>query len=166
MESNDVVLALADPAAEVRRRACDLAGRLHMVALAAELCEALADRSPAVVEAACYALGELGELAGLSGPQASVVASVVFVAASHKEPLCREAAVAALGGLGSSAGLGAVLAALEDKPAIRRRAVVALAAFEGEEVEAALAQAALDSDWQVRQTAEDLLGQRPRPFSS
>ena len=43
--------------------------------------------------------------------------------------------------MGSSAGLGAVLAALADKPAIRRRAVVALAAFEGEEVEAALARA-------------------------
>jgi HEAT repeat protein len=59
--------------------------------------------------------------------------------------------------------LGAVLAALEDKPAIRRRAVVALAAFDGDEVERALARAALDSDWQVRQTAEDLLGHRPRP---
>jgi HEAT repeat protein len=164
LEGSDVVLALADPAAEVRRRACDLAGRLHMAALAAELCEALADVSPAVVEAACYALGELGELAGQPAAQASAVARVVVVVArSHQEPLCREAAVAALGGLGSSAGLEAVLAALSDKPAIRRRAVVALAAFEGDEVDAALARAALDSDWQVRQTAEDLLGERPRP---
>jgi hypothetical protein len=162
LEGSDVVLALADPAAEVRRRACDLAGRFHMAALAAKLCEALADVSPAVVEAACYALGELGELAGQPAAQASAVARVVVVARSHQEPLCREAAVAALGGLGSSAGLEAVLAALSDKPAIRRRAVVALAAFEGDEVEAALAQAALDSDWQVRQTAEDLLGERPR----
>jgi HEAT repeat protein len=163
LQRNDVVLALADHAAEVRRRACDLAGRLHMAALAGQLCEALADGSPAVVEAACYALGELEELAGQPGTEAMVVARVVVVAASHQEPLCREAAVAALGGLGSSEGLGAVLAALEDKPAIRRRAVVALAAFEGEDVEAALARAALDSDWQVRQTAEDLLGRRPRP---
>lgn len=163
LEGNDLVLALADPAAEVRRRACDLAGRLHMAPLAGRLCEALADGSPAVVEAACYALGELAELAGQPGTEAIVVARVVVVATSHQEPLCREAAVAALGGLGSSAGLGAVLAALEDKPAIRRRAVVALAAFEGEEVEAALSRAALDSDWQVRQTAEDLLGRRPRP---
>jgi HEAT repeat protein len=163
LEGNDLVLALADPAAEVRRRACDLAGRLHMAPLAGRLCEALADGSPAVVEAACYALGELEELAGQPGTEAIVVARVVVVATSHQEPLCREAAVAALGGLGSSAGLGAVLAALEDKPAIRRRAVVALAAFEGEEVEAALSRAALDSDWQVRQTAEELQGRRPRP---
>jgi HEAT repeat protein len=134
-----------------------------MAALAGQLCEALADGSAAVVEAACYALGEFEELAGQPGTEAMVVARVVAVAASHQEPLCREAAVAALGGLGSSAGLGAVLAALEDKPAIRRRAVVALAAFEGEDVEAALERAALDSDWQVRQTAEDLLGRRPRP---
>ena len=163
LEGNDVVFALADPAAEVRRRACDLAGRLHMAALAVQLCEALVDGTPAVVEAACYALGELEELSGQLGTQAPVVACLVGVAASHQEPLCREAAVAALGALGSPGGLGAVLAALEDKPAIRRRAVVALAAFEGDEVEAALAQAALDSDWQVRQTAEDLLGHRPRP---
>jgi len=163
LRGNDMVVALADPAAEVRRRACDLAGRLHMAVLTGELCEALADGSSAVVEAGCYALGELGELAELPGPLADAVARLVVVAGSHQEPLCREAAVAALGGLGSSAGLEAVLAALEDKPAIRRRAVVALAAFEGEEVEAALARAALDTDWQVRQTAEDLLGQRPRP---
>jgi HEAT repeat protein len=163
LQRNDVAVALADPAAEVRRRACDLAGRLRMAALAGQLCEALADGSPTVVEAACYALGELEELAGQPGTEAMVVARVVVVAASHQEPLCREAAVAALGGLGSSDGLASVLAALEDKPAIRRRAVVALAAFEGEDVEAALARAALDSDWQVRQTAEDLLGRRPRP---
>ncbi len=163
LEANDVVFALADPAAEVRRRACDLAGRLHMAALAVQLCEALADGTPAVVEAACYALGELEELSGQPGTQADVVARLVAVASTHQEPLCREAAVAALGGLGSPAGLGAVLAALEDKPAIRRRAVVALAAFDGDEVEPALARAAMDSDWQVRQTAEDLLGLRPRP---
>ncbi|HXR22056.1 MAG TPA: HEAT repeat domain-containing protein [Acidimicrobiales bacterium] len=163
LEASDVVFALADPAVEVRRRACDLAGRLHMAALAVQLCEALADGTPAVVEAACYALGELEELSGRPGTQAAVVARLFAVAASHQEPLCREAAVAALGGLGSPGGLGAVLAALEDKPAIRRRAVVALAAFDGEEVERALARAELDSDWQVRQTAEDLLGHRPRP---
>ncbi len=77
LEGNDVVFALADPAAEVRRRACDLAGRLHMVALAVQLCVALADGSPPVVEAACYALGELAELSGQPGTQAAVVARLV-----------------------------------------------------------------------------------------
>jgi HEAT repeat protein len=159
--ADDVVAALADPAGEVRRRGCELAGRLHMVGLSGELCEALGDGSPAVVEAASYALGELVELGELPDVQSAVVARLAAVAASHDEPLCREAAVAALGGLGE--GLEAVLAALGDKPAIRRRAVVALAAFEGGTVAAALARAAMDPDWQVRQTAEDLIGHRPRP---
>jgi hypothetical protein len=35
--------------------------------------------------------------------------------------------------------------------------VVALSAFEGPEVEAALEAASTDRDWQVRQAAEDLL---------
>ena len=69
----------------------------------------------------------------------------------------REAAIAALGAAGDPAGLAAVLAGCADKPAIRRRAVLALAAFDGPEVEAALARALEDPDWQVRQAAEDLL---------
>ena len=69
----------------------------------------------------------------------------------------REAAVAALGAQGDPTTLPAVLAACDDKPAIRRRAVLALAAFEGDEVEARLRAAFEDPDWQVRQAAEDLL---------
>jgi HEAT repeat protein len=71
--------------------------------------------------------------------------------------LCREAAVAALGAIGDPVGLPAVLAALDDKPAIRRRAAVALAAFEGPDVDDALRRCLDDRDWQVRQVAEDLL---------
>ena len=52
-----------------------------------------------------------------------------------------------------------VLAACDDKPAVRRRAVLALAAFEGEAVEARLRQALEDRDWQTRTAAEQLLGQ-------
>jgi HEAT repeat protein len=50
----------------------------------------------------------------------------------------------------------AILAATRDKPAIRRRAVIALAPFDGPEVDAALDAAMSDRDWQVRQAAEDL----------
>jgi hypothetical protein len=39
---------------------------------------------------------------------------------------------------------------------VRRRAVLALAAFDGPEVEDALADARTDADWQTRQAAEDL----------
>jgi HEAT repeat protein len=170
----EVSAALGDPAPEVRRRACDLAGQLGVIELAPQLTAALGDEVPAVTEAACYALGELQGLGeagvpagrGRAGTGPDVVTAAVqalaATATGHAEPLCREAAVAALGSLRQRAGLPAVLAALNDRPAIRRRAVVALAAYEGPEVDAALAKAAQDVDWQVRQVAEDLLGCRPR----
>ena len=78
-------------------------------------------------------------------------------ATQHADPLVREAAVAALGALGDPGTLEVVLAACDDKPAVRRRAVLALAAFDGPEVEARLQTALTDRDWQVRQAAEDLL---------
>ena len=69
--------------------------------------------------------------------------------------------MAALGAIGSPEGLDAILAATKDKAAVRRRAVLALAAFEGAEVESALEAALSDRDWQVRQAAEDLTGRLP-----
>jgi HEAT repeat protein len=124
---------------------------------------ALADAASSVVEAACCALGEVGG----RGRPAAVVAAVSCVATGHTDPLCREAAVAALGALGQADGLVAVLGALKDKAPVRRRAVIALAgfddAFEGDEVQGALRRAVNDPDWQVRQGAEDVLGQRARP---
>ena len=48
----------------------------------------------------------------------------------------------------------------DDKPAIRRRAVLALAAFDDEQVETRLRAALEDHDWQVRQAAEDQLTDR------
>lgn len=185
---------LVDPAALVRRRACVLAGRPGLAgqpglagmegfgegAVVDALACALSDPDPTVVEAACWALGELGavdsrereesdgDLAGgardthagevLFGRASQVVGPLATLATSHPEPLCREAAVAALGALGHPDGLGAVLAAMADKPAVRRRAAVALAAFEAPEAERALEKAAQDRDWQVRQVAEDVLG--------
>jgi HEAT repeat protein len=79
------------------------------------------------------------------------------VASDHDDTLCREAAIAALGSTGDQAGLSAIFAAMDDKPTVRRRAVIALAAFDGPAVEAALRTALSDRDWQVRQAAEDLI---------
>jgi HEAT repeat protein len=79
---------------------------------------------------------------------------------SHSEAVVREACAAALGSLGDERGLPAILAACSDKPAVRRRAILALAPFEGDEVDAALQRALEDKDWQVRQNAEDLLNPR------
>lgn len=66
--------------------------------------------------------------------------------------------MAALGAIGDDRGLPAILAGCRDKPAVRRRAILALAPFDGDEVDAALQAALSDRDWQVRQAAEDLLG--------
>jgi HEAT repeat protein len=147
LEVSDVEAAMSDPAAVVRRRACEVSAILPISRVLAEL----ADCDALVVEAACFALGERGE-----DSEGRAVAGLARVATGHDDPLCREAAVAALGAIGHPAGLPTILSALEDKPAIRRRAVIALAPFDGPEVSEALAKARTDRDWQVRQAAEDL----------
>ncbi len=143
-----VVAGLADDAPAVRRRAAEVAAVAHGVGVS-DVVTTLFDPDPLVAEAACWALGERQDPAGVD--------ALVATAGAHPDPLVREAAVAALGAIGDPRGLAAVLAATEDKPAVRRRAVLALAPFEGPEVEAALNRALLDRDWQVRQAAEDLL---------
>ncbi len=146
--------AAGDTDPTVRRRAADLAPAFLRREVACALIGLLADREVSVAEAAAWALGEFSDAA----TEAGAVGRLVEVAGSHGDPLVREAAVAALGSLGDPGGLEAVLAACRDKPTIRRRAVLALAAFEGEEVDTALRAALEDRDWQTRQAAEDLLG--------
>lgn len=140
--------ALADRDAAVRRRAAEHAAS---VAVALEcLLDLLTEPDATVVEAAAWAIGERGDH--------GAVAALARCATSHREPLAREAAVAALGAIGDERALPAILQACTDKPAIRRRAVLALAPFTGPEVDTALQRALADRDWQVRQAAEDLLG--------
>jgi HEAT repeat protein len=149
--------AMADPDATVRRRACALAGRglaagedrVAPVALSGVLAS---DPDPAVVECAAWALGEAGTTCGRGEVEA-----LEIVVRTHFDPLCREAAVAALGAIGTGA-VDTVLFALGDKPAVRRRATIALAAFDDPRVDEALRRCLEDRDWQVRQAAEDLLG--------
>ncbi|HTX62752.1 MAG TPA: HEAT repeat domain-containing protein [Acidimicrobiales bacterium] len=142
-----------DPDPAVRRRACDLAASLQPSGpLLDGLLAALGDPDALVVEAACWALGESS-----SAP----VDALGRTARSHPDARAREAALAAIGSIGDPRGLPAVLAALDDRPTVRRRAVVALAAFDGEEVRAALRRAAADRDWQVREVAEILLEEEP-----
>lgn len=145
---DDFIAALADPHPAVRRRAATEAP-----AVAVDLVPLLGDPEPLVGEAAAWALGERGAGAG-----ATAVMALADMATRHPDALCREAAVAALGAIGDPAGVPAILAATTDKPAVRRRAVLALAPFDGPEVEAALQRALTDRDWQVRQAAEDLSG--------
>jgi HEAT repeat protein len=143
----DVARALVDPDPTVRRRAlADAVARpaVPIVAL-------LDDPDDGVVEQAAWACGER------ESADHDAVAALTRVATAHPDALCREAAVAALGAIGHPDGLPAILTATTDKATVRRRAVIALAPFEGPEVAAALERAAGDRDWQVRQAAEDLL---------
>jgi HEAT repeat protein len=143
----DIAAAAVDDSPTVRARAAELTESEPV------LLRLLDDTEPLVVEAACFKLGERGQE---TGDQA--VDQLGLTATGHPDPLCREAAVAALGAIGKPGGLAAILAGTADKPAVRRRAVLALAPFDGPEVDAALERALTDRDWQVRQAAEDLTG--------
>ncbi len=145
-------VAARDPDAAVRRRAAELAPAVDHPADDA-IRALLADADPLVAEAAAAAAGEI---TWPPDARATLVDVLATTTRDHPDPLVREAAVAALGALGDPAGLAAILAACHDRPPIRRRAVLALAPFDGPEVDATLAAALTDPDWQVRQAAEDL----------
>jgi HEAT repeat protein len=147
LDASALEAALHDESGIVRGRAAGLASRHTDVSLLG----ALADGDPAVVEMAAFACGEHGPAV-----DQVVVDRLCELAGSHDDVLVREAAVAALGAIGSRSGLPAILSATRDKAAVRRRAVIALAPFEGPEVDEALERARTDRDWQVRQAAEDL----------
>jgi HEAT repeat protein len=86
--------------------------------------------------------------------------ALIHATTSHSEAVVREACAAALGSIGDERGLPAILTACNDKPAVRRRAVLALAPFDGDDVQLALENALSDRDWQVRQNAEILISPR------
>lgn len=136
--------ALDDRDPLVRRRAAELAAHHADV----DLLKCLDDSDPLVVEAAAWSMGERAST--------SSVPALSVVTASHPDPLCREAAVASLGAIGDESGLPAILRSLQDVVTVRRRAVLALAPFDGPEVRQAINKALSDKDWQVRQAAEDL----------
>jgi HEAT repeat protein len=149
-QERDGAAASRDSSAAVRARACELAAAVPGV----ELARLLDDDADAVVEAAAFGLGEAGDGGDLA------LDALARVATGHRDALCRESAVAALGAIGDQRSLPAILAALSDRPAVRRRATISLAPFEGPEVAAALARSLEDRDWQVRQAAEELLEAR------
>jgi len=147
LTDDDVNAALTDGSAVVRHRAVALARDRPAVPIV----PVLADGEAVVVEQAAWACGER------QPTEPGAVATLSKLAVEHDDALVREAAVAALGAIGDPAGLTAILQATTDKPAVRRRAVLALAPFSGPDVDDALQRALADRDWQVRQAAEDLL---------
>lgn len=155
--------AIRDDAWQVRHRAFSELPRLWgsephrspdapgSTVLADAVLAGLSDRDDVVVELACFVAGEC-----LPSP-AGVIERLCVLATDHDEALIRESAVAALGSLGDARGRPSVLAACGDKATVRRRAVLALTAFDGDEVDEMLTRMADDVDWQVRQAAEELL---------
>lgn len=144
-----LMAALEDPDPVVRERAAVLAIGRNEISLG----KVLRDEDPLVVCAGVYAVGER-RWATREEEEALVAA-----AREHPDARVREAAVASLGCLGKPEHLDVVIRALrEDCTPVRRRAVVALAAFEGPLVEQVFKEALSDRDWQVRALAEDLGG--------
>jgi HEAT repeat protein len=156
LDAASLVAGLGDRDATVRRRCATLAAvapAKDRDVVGPALLSLLDDDEHLVAEAAAWSLGEWGT----DNPRLDeALAVLATTTVEHSEPLCREAAVAALGAIGDVRGLPAVLHACDDKPAVRRRAVLALAPFDGVAVEAAIDRALTDRDWQVRQAAEDL----------
>lgn len=140
--------AFDDASPQVRGRAAELAAHVDGVTPAA----LLDDADARVVEVACFACGEM-----IWGNDDAPVEVLSRIAQSHDDALCRESAAAALGAIGDPSGLDAVLVACSDRVTVRRRATLALAAFDDPRADAALHAALDDKDWQVRQAAEDLL---------
>jgi HEAT repeat protein len=146
--------AAIDDDAAVRRRVAEAAAAADPPGASTPVLALLDDADASVVEAGAWACGELTSFD--ESTRRTAVERLAELATSHEDPLVREAAVAALGSIGDEAGLPAILKATRDKPAVRRRAVLALAPFEGPEVDEAFTRALEDRDWQVRQAAEDL----------
>ncbi len=136
-----------DPHPFVRMSAARSAGRVLNIPIDV----LFEDVDFSVVEMSCWAAGERGDL------DDGVVSILCNIVENHEDPLCREAAVAALGAIGSSEGLESILTATADIATVRRRAILALAPFDGLKTKEALEKALEDRDWQVRQAAEDLL---------
>jgi HEAT repeat protein len=147
LTDDDLRAALADDAPSVRRRASMIAGQRPGLSLRT----ALDDPDPTVVEAAAWACGEQ-EVVG-----DDVLETLIDLGITSDDALVREACTAALGAIGDVRGLPTILHGCTDKPAVRRRAVLALAPFDGEAVDAAQQAALVDRDWQVRQAAEDVV---------
>jgi len=134
-----------DPDHRVRRRVAELAAMFPNFNLLP-----LLDDEVTVVEMAAWACGEHVQVSDI------ILEKLIHLAVNNDDLLIREASVAALGAIGDVRGLPAILHACRDKPAIRRRAVLALAPFAGAEVDTAIEAALQDRDWQVRQAAEDI----------
>ncbi len=152
LDDHTLTQALRDDAVAVRRRAAEVAATHPEV----DLLGALHDDDAASRRSRC-----VGVRRTRVEPRRDRRRDLIDLATNAAEPLVRESAVAALGAIGDVRAVDTVIVGTTDKPAVRRRAVLALAPFLadddiGRRVDAAIDRALEDRDWQVRQAAEDL----------
>jgi HEAT repeat protein len=148
--SVDWLGALGDSDVDVRREALTQIAHAQIDDndVFAAIMHCLDDDDALVVDGAIFALGE--------HLRVDSVERLCVIATSHEDARCRESAIAALGAIGDDRARPAILGALDDKPPVRRRAIVALANFEGPDIEEALERASTDRDWQVRAAVNQL----------
>ena len=142
--------AFNDADVEVRREALNLFAHQEVKDedLYKLIINLLGDADALVVDGAVFALGE--------HLYVDSVEPLCSIASSHDDARCRESAVAALGAIGDDRARSVILDALNDKPPVRRRAIVALSNFEGPDIDEALEKASEDRDWQVRAAVSQL----------
>ena len=147
---SDWLNAIDDDDIDVRREALNLFAHVdeHDDEIYAALLRRLHDEDALVVDGAIFAFCEHLYL--------GAVDPLCVIATTHEDARCRESAIAALGAIGDDRARPAILAALDDKPPVRRRAIVALSNFEGPDIDAALERASEDRDWQVRAAVNQL----------
>ena len=138
--------ALGDSAPEVRLAGAKAAAKVGSDSLLARLTN---EKDPLVAEALIFALGEQRDDAAYP--------ALCEAATSHPDALCREAAVAAIANFERDDSIEVLEKAAQDKPAIRRRVAVALAAVEDPRATELLRRLAEDRDWQTRQIAKEIL---------
>jgi HEAT repeat protein len=119
---------------------------------AVDALEAATGDSEAIVrEAVATAMGELRH--------SGAVTWLLDAASGDDDSMVREAAVAALGAIGDPRTTPVLLELVRSgPPQVRRRAVVALTVFDGDDVEAAIRAAAQDRNPMVREAAEMVVG--------
>jgi HEAT repeat protein len=141
---------LTDSDVDVRRDALQQLAhaKLEDTSVLDDVIALLDEEDALVVDAAAFALGE--------HLYVGAVVPLCVTAAEHDDARCRESAIASLGAIGDDRARATIIAALQDKPPIRRRAVVALSNFEGPDIDAALDEAGEDKDWQVRSAVAQL----------
>ncbi|MDA8263406.1 MAG: HEAT repeat domain-containing protein [Actinomycetota bacterium] len=146
LERPTIDAALDDPDEEVRLAGAKAAAKTGGDSLVRRLAS---EKDPLVAEALIFAMGEQRD--------ESAYPALCNAALEHPDALCREAAVAAIANFERDDSIEVLERAAGDKPAIRRRVAVALAAVDDARGTDLLHRLAEDRDWQTRQIAKEIL---------